>query len=214
MEESLRIPMEGSSDRCRLKEEEEDKEAEEEVSMLPTDLGIEWEERGEDPVPPSPYSLVLPYSSPLEVQGVRLEALVFACPGEAEVQEVIDSITSQLLVKVEQVPQPNPATNFEASVPLRRRSPPLQPATAPSRLQTIKQIWAPVKGYNDIKKEIFNNFRLHQLAPAHVKLARGILLFGPSGTGKSEMAACIGRQFGATANFQPVSCTDVISSYR
>ena len=70
-----------------------------------------------------------------------------------------------------------------------------------------------MKGYQDIKEEIFNNFRLHQLAPSHVRLAKGILLFGPSGTGKTEMAKCIGRQFGEN-NFQSVSCSDVVSSYR
>ena len=81
------------------------------------------------------------------------------------------------------------------------------------RMAEFNNIWSPVKGYTAIKEEIFNNFRLHQLAPGHVKLARGILLFGPSGTGKSEMAKCIGHQFGAT-NFKSINCSDVISSYR
>ena len=82
------------------------------------------------------------------------------------------------------------------------------------RQQDLEEIWAHVKGYQLVKAEVTSNFRLHQLAPSHVKLARGILLFGPSGTGKSEMARFIGRQFGATGNFRSVNCSDVLSSYR
>ena len=82
------------------------------------------------------------------------------------------------------------------------------------RQEDLEEIWAPVKGYQLVKAEVISNFRLHQLAPSHVKLARGILLFGPSGTGKTEMARCIGRQFGATGNFHSVNSSDVISAYR
>ena len=82
------------------------------------------------------------------------------------------------------------------------------------RQEDLEEIWAPVKGYQLVKAEVISNFRLHQLAPSHVELARGILLFGPSGTGKTEMARCIGRQFGATGNFRSINCSDVISSYR
>ena len=79
------------------------------------------------------------------------------------------------------------------------------PATAPGRRNIPSDTWDELAGIDDIKTELtraassqFDPAIQETRASFGLQPTRGVLLFGPPGTGKTKLAHCIAGQFGAS----------------